>query len=73
MLPVFVGFVDAGATVVINHEHSEFRWVPFETALGMVPFAGQRHVLKHVQAEFVQRQPVRHLLIYSTRGAMRCS
>ncbi|NTG45646.1 NUDIX hydrolase [Rhizobium rhizogenes] len=73
MLPVFVGFVDAGATVVINHEHSEFRWVPFETALGMVPFAGQRHVLKHVQAEFVQRQPVRHLLIHSTRGAMRCS
>ncbi len=36
MLPVFVGFVDAGAAVVINGEHSEFRWVSFEEALRMV-------------------------------------
>ncbi|ACI57882.1 NUDIX hydrolase (plasmid) [Rhizobium leguminosarum bv. trifolii WSM2304] len=63
MLPVFVGFVDSHATVVINHEHSEFRWVSFTAALEMVPFAGQRHVLKHVETEFVRREPVRHLLI----------
>ncbi|MCB1447271.1 MAG: NUDIX domain-containing protein [Rhizobiaceae bacterium] len=63
MLPVFVGFVDADAAVMINHEHSEFRWVSFAAALAMVPFAGQRHVLKHVEAEFAQREPVRHLLI----------
>lgn len=64
MLPVFVGFVDAGAAVTINHEHSEFRWVSFAEALTMVPFAGQRHVLRHVEAEFVHREPVRHLLIH---------
>jgi dATP pyrophosphohydrolase len=63
MLPVFVGFVEANTTVTINHEHSEFRWVSFEAALGMVTFAGQRHVLRHVEAEFVEREPVRHLLI----------
>lgn len=63
MLPVFVGFVEANAAVTINHEHSEFRWVSFEAAAAMVPFAGQRHVLRHVEAEFVQREPVRHLLI----------
>lgn len=63
MLPVFVGFVDADAAVVVNHEHSEFQWVSFNVALGMVPFAGQRHVLRHVEAEFVLREPVRHLLI----------
>jgi dATP pyrophosphohydrolase len=63
LLPVFVGFVDANAIVVINHEHSEFRWVSFETALGIVPFAGQRHLLRHVEAEFVRREPVQHLLI----------
>jgi len=49
--------------VIINHEHSEFRWVSFDEALTMVPFAGQRHVLRHVKAEFVDREPVRHLLI----------
>jgi dihydroneopterin triphosphate diphosphatase len=65
MLPVFVGFVNADASVVINEEHSDYRWVSFEAAAGMVPFAGQRHVLRHVEAEFVHRQPVLHLLIHS--------
>ncbi|WP_284776105.1 NUDIX domain-containing protein [Agrobacterium sp. lyk4-40-TYG-31] len=63
MLPVFVGFVDAGADVTINEEHSEFRWVSFTEALTMVPFAGQRKVLRHVEAEFVQRSPSNHLRI----------
>lgn len=63
LLPVFVGFVGVDATVVINHEHSDFRWVSFDEALGMVPFAGQRHVLRHVRAEFAEREPVRYLLI----------
>jgi hypothetical protein len=44
MVPVFVGFVDAGAQVILNEEHSEFRWTSLTTALNMVPFAGQRHV-----------------------------
>ncbi|MDP9587804.1 UNVERIFIED_ORG: dATP pyrophosphohydrolase [Shinella zoogloeoides] len=64
MFPVFVGFVDAEAAVTINHEHSGFRWVSFASALTMVPFAGQRHVLRHVEAEFVHLQPVQHLLIH---------
>lgn len=63
ILPVFVGFVDPAAEVVLNDEHSEFRWVSFDVARGMVPFAGQRHVLTHIEAEFVLREPVRHLLI----------
>lgn len=66
ILPVFVGFVGADAQVIINEEHSEFRWVSFDKALTMVTFAGQRNVLKHIEAEFVQREPVRHLLIHST-------
>lgn len=63
LLPVFVGFVQPQATVKINHEHSDFRWVSFDEALTMVPFAGQLHVLRHIKAEFVDREPVRHLLI----------
>jgi dATP pyrophosphohydrolase len=63
MLPVFVGFVDAGADVTIDEEHREFRWVSFTEALTMVPFAGQRKVLRHVEAEFVQRSPSNHLRI----------
>lgn len=64
LAPVFVGYVDATAEVVLNEEHSEFCWTSFSNAVDMVPFAGQRHVLRHVEAEFVQRQPVKHLLLF---------
>ncbi|MCZ7451004.1 NUDIX domain-containing protein [Agrobacterium rhizogenes] len=63
ILPVFVGFVNGETPVVLNEEHSEFCWLPFETAINLVPFAGQRHVLRHVKAEFAEKQPLRHLLI----------
>jgi dATP pyrophosphohydrolase len=67
MAPVFVGFVDTRAQVVLNEEHSEFRWTSLATAMDMVPFAGQRSVLKHVDAEFVQREPAKHILLYESK------
>lgn len=27
--PVFVAFIDNSATVILNHEHSDYRWVSF--------------------------------------------
>lgn len=51
LLPVFVGYVPSGATVRLNAEHSDFSWVPFDQAERMVPFAGQRKVLRHIQEE----------------------
>ncbi|MGK9167240.1 NUDIX domain-containing protein [Inquilinus limosus] len=64
LLPVFVGFAPPDAAVRLNPEHSEFRWVGFDEAIEMVPFAGQRHVLRHVQREFIDREPSRWLLIH---------
>ncbi|MHC2419929.1 hypothetical protein ACVMB2_003839 [Sinorhizobium meliloti] len=49
--------------MIINHEHSEFRWGSFGEALTVVPFAGQRHVLRRVKAEFVEWEPIRQLFI----------
>ncbi len=63
ILPVFVAYVDESAEVIINHEHSEFCWVSFNDAIEMVPFAGQRHVLQHVEREFASRSPNHHLRI----------
>lgn len=65
LLPVFVGFVRQGDAVRLNAEHSEARWVAFDDALRMVPFAGQRNVLRHIENEFVARQPNRWLLVFS--------
>jgi dATP pyrophosphohydrolase len=64
LLPVFVGIAAPDAAVRLNAEHNEFRWIGFGEAAGMVPFAGQRHVLRHVEQEFVDREPSRWLLIH---------
>lgn len=65
LLPVFVGYPRPGDVVRLNAEHSEFRWVKFDEALQMVPFAGQRDVLRHIEREFVAREPNRLLLVCS--------
>lgn len=63
LLPVFVGYARYDA-VRLNAEHSEFRWVSFEDAFPMVPFAGQRNVLRHIQSGFAERVPNPLLLIH---------
>ncbi|MEM8773692.1 MAG: NUDIX domain-containing protein [Pseudomonadota bacterium] len=60
--PVFVAYVEQGE-VVLNEEHSEFRWVSFELAREMVPFPGQRRILSHIEAYFVLSEPSKWLEI----------
>lgn len=48
ILPVFVGYIDPAAAVRLNPEHSDYRWVSFDEAEQIVPFAGQRKVLRHI-------------------------
>lgn len=64
LLPVFVATVPGDADAVLNHEHSEARWLDFAAATSLVPFSGQRHVLRHIEREFVERRPSGHLRIW---------
>jgi dihydroneopterin triphosphate diphosphatase len=57
VFPVFVAFIDSEQEVVLNHEHSEFEWVSVDEAVTRVPFPGQRALLRHVEREFIQREP----------------
>ena len=61
--PVFVAFIDSAADVSLNHEHSAFRWVNFDEAVSLVPFGGQRRVLRWIKEEFFDRHPNKYLLI----------
>ena len=61
--PVFVAFVAYDAPVVLNAEHSEYKWISLDWAEDMVPFGGQRRVLRHIRQEFVVRDPSPHLQI----------
>ena len=62
IIPVFVAYVGSEA-VVLNHEHSDYKWMDLKAAWKRVPFAGQRRVLKHVKRNFVKRNPSKYLQI----------
>jgi len=55
--PVFVAFVPFRCSVVLNHEHTEYRWLSYRAALAMLPFPGQREILRAVRASFLKRRP----------------
>ena len=63
VFPVFVALVAAGAEPILNHEHSEYRWVTRGEAAVLLPFAAQRNTLRHVWAEFVEHPPLEYLRI----------
>lgn len=63
LLPVFVAYIDGKNEPRLNAEHSEYCWVDFKTAYGMVPLAGQRYVLRHVEQEFMLATPSEYLRI----------
>ncbi len=63
MAPVFVAILADGASVQLNHEHSDYRWMSFGEACDLVAFGGQRRILRWIEDEFVHRQPSPHLKI----------
>ena len=65
--PVFVAFVKPDAEVSINEEHSDYRWMSFRKALSILPFPGQREILRRVQESFVRRKPLDLLQISGMR------
>ncbi len=66
---MFVGIVAETAEVVLNAEHNAHSWLGFEEAVALVPFSGQRHLLRHVHAEFVLRAPHPLLRVWKGSGA----
>jgi len=57
VIPVFAAFLDSEQAVVLNEEHSDYRWVTFEEAEALLPFASRRAVLHHIKGEFIDRGP----------------
>lgn len=63
VMPVFVAFVDDTAQVVLNEEHSEYKWMTLNEAQSVLPFLGQRRVLAQVWEDFVDSEPTELLRI----------
>lgn len=63
IIPVFVAFVDESAKVVLNEEHSQFKWMSLAEAKSVMPFPGQRRTLGQVWEDFVEHEPTELLRI----------
>lgn len=63
LAPVFVAFVSANAPVKLDHEHTDYCWLNLEQALALLPFLGQRRVLREVWEAFVEQPPLALLRI----------
>lgn len=63
VVPAFVAYVDANATVTLNDEHTAFRWLAFDAAMQAVPFGSQRDLFAQVRHEFIERPASTHLRI----------
>lgn len=63
LMPVFVAYVGKAAQVVLNEEHSEFKWVNLKEAKTVLPFPGQRRILEQIWEDFVENEPTELLRI----------
>lgn len=61
--PVFVGFVHQEQSVVLNDEHSDYQWLPFEQAKEVVSLPGNEDVLQSIEHNFVKKKPLTYLQI----------
>lgn len=53
LIPVFVVMCPPEQEVVLNEEHTEYKWCSLEDALELAPFPNQHAVFKHVWSYFV--------------------
>ncbi|WP_338029497.1 NUDIX domain-containing protein [Gracilibacillus alcaliphilus] len=61
--PVFVGYVDVEQHVILNYEHSEYKWLSFNEAMEQVALPGNDEVLTFIEKHFVKRIPMELLRV----------
>ncbi|MGR5064701.1 NUDIX hydrolase [Photobacterium sp. DNB22_13_2] len=59
----FVVYCDPDRKVILNHEHTDYRWCSLEEAMQLVPFPNQRKFYQHVWQHFIYQSPSSHLRI----------
>jgi len=57
VVPAFVAFVDADASVQRDRENDAHLWLPLEAAVSRLAFGGQRELFDQVRREFIERTP----------------
>ncbi len=55
--PVFVGFVDVDAGVILNDEHSQYKWCTIDECMELLTFRGQKEIIEGINKDFVLQTP----------------
>lgn len=63
IIPVFVAFIDKKQEIVLNEEHSEYKWLSFNEAIELLPFIGQKNILAQIKKYFIDNEPNKNLEI----------
>lgn len=63
VVPAFVAYLPADSDIVINEEHTDYRWCSLVEAKSLAAFPNQRALLEHVWLNFIESIPSRYLKI----------
>ncbi|TCB35733.1 NUDIX domain-containing protein [Acinetobacter sp. ANC 4910] len=63
MIPAFVGFCTENQAVLLNHEHTEYRWCSLSEAKTLAVFSNQRRLYDFVWDNFAVQSPLELLRI----------
>lgn len=57
LIPAFVGFCADDQQVILNHEHTEYKWCTLSEAQALVPFSNQKKLYDFVWQNFIDQTP----------------
>ncbi|MCB1755259.1 MAG: NUDIX domain-containing protein [Gammaproteobacteria bacterium] len=57
MSPAFVVFMESDVPIILNEEHTDYRWCTLDEAKALLPFPNQRTLFDHVWKNFVEQTP----------------
>ncbi len=63
VIPVFVVICPPEQPIVLNPEHTEYRWCSLEEAKSVVPFPNQMALYDHIWKHFVVEKPSSYMKI----------
>ncbi|MCW8329243.1 NUDIX domain-containing protein [Photobacterium sp. SDRW27] len=63
IIPVFVVSCPPNQEVILNPEHTEYRWCTLDEAKALVSFPGQREIYDHIWDNFVLNEPSPYLKV----------
>ena len=63
MIPVFVVYCPPDQKIVLNHEHTEYKWCSLDEAKSLVPYPNQKALYEHVWNNFVVGKPSSYMRI----------